>query len=511
MAYPTDKPSGNYKLRDSNFAELDSNKIPMDNGLWKTGYKNAEESEVESVPDAHEQNWLFDVLHRNLRYTQETAEENKRLLETKVATPTDIGQVKIGYGLNITAGGVLSVAKDVAADANIISYDLPVGSYMLWCGKNTPEYFLEPDGSLLLRSNYPELWEFAEKNNLVGTLFGSGNGSTTFTITDIRGSFISIANSNDKVGKFTNAGLPNINGTLGALSAPLYGPPKCSGAISVESNLGSGISHNNVAHHTATLYNLDASKSNSIYGNSNTVTPENWGLKLIIKAKPTPPSNAVPTGTILDYTGDPERIPDGYVVANGGELSRTDFSRLYQWALANNLIKDKSEIPTTPHAYYGTGDGSETFSIPDLRGVSKCSADLGAGRNNLSVGSYSPSHSDRCLVSKYVSGANWCNIYSDGWCEQGGYKTGSFNHNTKHMLHQPYPNNNYTVVANCNISTGLSKKEPDCFHVVGQSGKYAGDAYTSVTWLASGYINKPSVTNYTSLSGNVATLPILKY
>ena len=71
MAYPTNKPSGNYKLRDSDFAELDSKKIPMDKSLWKTGYKNAEESEVESVPDAHEQNWLFDVLHRNLKYTQD--------------------------------------------------------------------------------------------------------------------------------------------------------------------------------------------------------------------------------------------------------------------------------------------------------------------------------------------------------------------------------------------------------------------------------------------------------
>lgn len=509
MAYPTDKPSGNYKLRDSNFAELDSNKIPMDNGLWKTGYRNAEESEVESVPDAHEQNWLFDILHRNLRYTQETAEENKRLLETKIATPTNIGQVKIGYGLEITAGGVLSVAKDVAADANIISYDLPVGSYMLWSGKNTPEYFIEPSGQTLLRSSYPELWEFAQDNGLVGTLFGSGNGSTTFTVTDIRGSFISIADSNDKVGKFTNAGLPNINGTLGALSAPLYGPPKCSGAISVESNLGSGISHNNVAHHTATLYNLDASKSNSIYGNSNTVTPANWGLKLILKALPTPPSNAVPTGSILDYTGS--SAPDGYIIANGAELSRKTFSKLYQWALVNNLIKDQTSIPTTAHAFYGTGDGSTTFTIPDLRGVSKCSADLASKRNSMSLGQYAPSYSGRALVSKYVSGTNWCNIYSDGWCEQGGYKTGSFNHNTKHMLHQPYPNNNYTVVANCNISTGLSQKHADCFHVNGQSGKYAGDTYSYITWIASGYIAKPSATKYKNLSGNVATLPILKY
>ena len=376
MAYPTDKPSGNYKLRDSNFAELDSNKIPMDNGLWKNGYKNAEESDVESVPDAHEQNWLFDVLHRNLKYTQDTAEENKRLLETKVATPTSIGQVKIGYGLEITSGGVLSVAKDVAADANIVSYDLPVGSYMLWSGKNTPEYFIEPSGQTLLRSSYPELWKFAQENGLVGTLFGSGNGSTTFTVTDIRGHFISIANSNEKVGMFTEAGLPDHNHSYTAKSYWGADPGGVRAMWSAgDSSRGSA---------TGTFTN--ASQSNPIYGKSDTVMPANWGLKLILKALPTPPSNAVPTGTILDYTGSV--APDGYIIANGAEISRSTFSQLFQWAVANNLIKDQSTIPTTAHGYYGTGDGSTTFTIPDLRGVFTRYVDLASNRGGANLGVY---------------------------------------------------------------------------------------------------------------------------
>ena len=282
MAYPTDKPSGNYTLRDSNFAELDNNKIPMDNNLWKNGYKNAEESDVESVPDAHEQTWLFDVLHRNLKYTQETAEENKRLLENKVASYTNIGQVKIGSGLTVTSNGVLSVVRSVAEDATVISYDLPVGSYMLWSGKNIPDYFIEPNGVHLQRSNYPELWQFAQDNDLVGSLFGEGDGSTTFTVTDIRGDFISIANNDDKVGKFTNAGLPNITGEV--KSNVTYSSALPTGAFS-----SSGYSSWRKSGADQTLYhgtlNLDASKSNSIYGKSDTVMPANWGLKLILKAK----------------------------------------------------------------------------------------------------------------------------------------------------------------------------------------------------------------------------------
>lgn len=79
MAYP-DKPTGNYTLRDYDFAQADSKKIPMDEYLFKNGYKNAEESDTESVPDAHSQNWLFDLLHKNLKYAVGTADENKRIL-----------------------------------------------------------------------------------------------------------------------------------------------------------------------------------------------------------------------------------------------------------------------------------------------------------------------------------------------------------------------------------------------------------------------------------------------
>ena len=386
MAYPTDKPTGNYSLRDYDFATLDSNKLPMDEYLFKNGYKNADESEIESVPDAHNQNWLFDVLHRNLRYTQQVAEENKLQLQTKLATPTSIGQVKIGYGLEITSNGVLSVAKQIAEDANIISYDLPVGSYMLWAGNTPPEYFIEPSGQTLLRSSYPELWQFAQDNGLVGKLFGTGDGSTTFTVTDIRGNFISIANTNEKVGKFTEAGLPNITGNVGRwyfqdgrAEQLNSGAFSSLGTTSIGQGSGTGYMHTNGA-------SFNASRSSSIYGKSTTVMPANWGLKIILKALPTPPVNAVPVGTILDYSG--ASAPDGYIIANGAELSRTTFSRLYQWAVANNLMKAQSSIPTTAHCYYGTGNGSTTFTIPDLRGVFKRSANLASNRGGANSGVY---------------------------------------------------------------------------------------------------------------------------
>lgn len=398
MAYPQNKPTGEYALRSYDFGTNDTKKIPMDEYLFKNGYKNADESRTESVPDAHNANWLYDVLHRNLRYTQELAEENKNQLETKLATPTSIGQVKIGYGLEITSNGVLSVTKSVAEDANIISYDLPVGSYMLWAGNNTPEYFIEPAGQTLLRSSYPELWQFAQDNNLVGKLFGEGDGSTTFTVTDMRGNFISIANTNDKVGVFTQAGIPNITGTVtdtvfghyGSV-ASLQGAFKSSRQSTVTGaghpgQLQAGGDHD--GNFQGCTLNFNASDSNSTYGKSNTVTPANWGLKLILKALPTPPSNTVPTGSILTYTG--LNAPDGYIIANGAELSRTTFSKLFQWAVVNNLMAEQTDVPNTAHGYYGTGNGTTTFTIPDMRGVFTRWADLSSNRGGAEPRIYQP-------------------------------------------------------------------------------------------------------------------------
>lgn len=386
MAYPSDKPSGNYALRDYNFGVNDTNKLPIDEYLFKNGYKNADESEIDSVPDAHNHNWLFDVLYRNLRYTQQVAEENKTQLETKLATTTNIGQIKVGYGLEITSNGVLSVAKQIAEDANIISYDLPVGSYMLWAGNNTPEYFIEPSGQTLLKSSYPDLWQFAQDNDLIGKLFLDID-DTSFKVVDIRGNFISISNSNENVGTFTSAGLPNITGVGPRFSRELWNGVGASGAIYAATNSTGGNGENGDGGWNGNMgWNFDASRSNPIYGNSNTVTPANWGLKIILKALPTPPVNAVPRGTILTYTG--LSAPDGYIIANGAELSRTTFKTLFDWAVQNELIVNQDDVPDTAHGYYGTGDGSTTFTIPDLRGVFTRWADLASNRGGAETRNY---------------------------------------------------------------------------------------------------------------------------
>lgn len=58
----------------------------------------------------------------------------------------------------------------------------------------------------------------------------------------------------------------------------------------------------------------------------------------------------VPVGTILSFSGT--SVPAGYLLCDGREVSRIDYSNLF------------TVIGTT----FGAGDGSTTFNIPDLRG-----------------------------------------------------------------------------------------------------------------------------------------------
>lgn len=62
------------------------------------------------------------------------------------------------------------------------------------------------------------------------------------------------------------------------------------------------------------------------------------------------PRGAVLAGTVIYYAA--ATAPDGYLKANGAAVSRTTYSDLF------------SAIGTT----YGSGDGSTTFNLPDLRG-----------------------------------------------------------------------------------------------------------------------------------------------
>ena len=53
-------------------------------------------------------------------------------------------------------------------------------------------------------------------------------------------------------------------------------------------------------------------------------------------------------------------------------------------------MANQSDIPTTAHGYFGAGDGSTTFTIPDMRGVFTRWADLSSNRGGAEPRAYQP-------------------------------------------------------------------------------------------------------------------------
>ena len=153
---------------------------------------------------------------------------------------------------------------------------LPVGAVFPFAGNYAPAGCLLCNGAAVSRTTYKHLF------NAIGTTYGAGDGSTTFNLPNLTDRFIQ---GSGTAGTVKNAGLPNINGHAEDLR---------SGGRSAGQNYTSGCVTQTF---TSTSYavafsnylgcfygfNIDASKSNSIYGASATVQLPALTMRYYIK------------------------------------------------------------------------------------------------------------------------------------------------------------------------------------------------------------------------------------
>jgi microcystin-dependent protein len=138
----------------------------------------------------------------------------------------------------------------------------------------------------------------------------------------------------------------------------------------------------------------------------------------------------IPSGAVLPFAMS--SVPAGWLKCNGQVVSRTTYASLY------------SAIGTT----YGSGDGSTTFTLPDLRGEFIRGFDDGKGTDaGRTIGS---SQTDLLKKHKHVSSNNNCTDYTNfngtavgkfvGHCDDGNRNpvdiggaslTGDGNHGTQ--------------------------------------------------------------------------------
>lgn len=209
-----------------------------------------------------------------------------------------------------------------------------------------------------------------------------------------------------EVNNYVEAGLPNITGKVGGIkdSTP-------DGAFYAEGgNFGGNT--DTKAQQFAAAY-IDASRSSSVYGNSDTVQPPS-SLKLLYYCVGNTKVEEAITNVTEITTSENDTLPlfynfysqedmtttGAYVNASlGSWLSGNVYTTAYN-ELVNKLGTDNVKANTDTYTDYDfvVNQDDMTFRLPLFNG-------------------------DRVLVEKKVVTSNdntWYNLYSDGWCEQGG-------------------------------------------------------------------------------------------
>lgn len=148
---------------------------------------------------------------------------------------------------------------------------VPTGTILPFAGKTVPSGFLSCNKANVSRTTYAKLF------SIIGTTYGSGDGSTTFTLPDYRNRFVMGANTASEVGTYLESGAPNITGLHSGIEQSGTVTEGCFYLNSV-TGVGSGDSD-----YDNPQICFDASRSSSVYGRSEEIQPPAGKALWIIK------------------------------------------------------------------------------------------------------------------------------------------------------------------------------------------------------------------------------------
>ena len=185
-----------------------------------------------------------------------------------------------------TDGKLYECLDDVAAGGSVPSADstnwkalstggVSVGFIAPYAGTGLAEGWLDCDGSAVSRTMYSDLF------TAIGTTWGVGDGSTTFNLPNSEDFVMQGASAANPVGTYLQAGLPEISGEMGRVFTQgdvHTGAFTFPTGVSPSYQSFSGGSSNYLQ-----KFIFNASNSNAIYGNSNTVQPPAACVRFMIK------------------------------------------------------------------------------------------------------------------------------------------------------------------------------------------------------------------------------------
>lgn len=217
----------------------------------------------------------------NARKTAVSSEETARTTETSERKSADTTlQANIDAEAAARQKADENLSNELGKKANtadVANTYLPavVGAVVAFAGRTTPQGWLLCDGSAVSRTDYAALFA------VIGTTYGAGDGSTTFNLPNLVDKFVE---GSATAGTVKSAGLPNITGSFGK-NYTFQEQVKATGAVTEQhySTNNKPFGDNPQNNGAAVTYDLNASRSSSIYGNSNTVQPPALTMRYIIK------------------------------------------------------------------------------------------------------------------------------------------------------------------------------------------------------------------------------------
>lgn len=203
-------------------------------------------------------------------------------------TEDTLAEGAVAYGANgeritgtMTAGGG---GHSVGFEYISFNPNIPTGSIPLLGGTFSRAAYADLWSWVQTQTGYliseAEWQEKATANNGNVPFYSDGDGSTTFRVPSLK-CWVKGANGIAEVGSYLEAGLPNIEGTLigGKSDTTATDEQEQSGAFAFDSTVKAFSGGNG----PMPLYTFDASRSNDIYGNSDTVQPPSIvGMWLVI-------------------------------------------------------------------------------------------------------------------------------------------------------------------------------------------------------------------------------------
>ena len=160
-----------------------------------------------------------------------------------------------------------------------VNRSTPAGSLMAYAGTSSvPDGWLLCNGALISRTAYASLFA------VIGTSYGTGDGSTTFALPDYRGRVLQGADDSHAAGTYIAAGLPNITGRARLTNKIIgVGVYDTSGALYASSDLWTMGVPSYTSNESMSSLMLSASNSSTLYGASDTVQPPASSVQYLIK------------------------------------------------------------------------------------------------------------------------------------------------------------------------------------------------------------------------------------